>query len=226
MYPELFDTLEILARRCHEEGIHVHAGNNLGYFGPHEAKIRRALKAAHYTGCDAGKTAIGIESDGTVKACPSLGGATNNAGNWRDHVGRGGMREIWAQGRGMNYVRERGQDVLWSYCAECYYASVCMAGCTATAEPLLGRPGNNPFCHHRSMVMRQHGLRERVELVKRAPGVPFDHGLYRIVREHIDPKQREQHGPVQIDEPRTSRLVDPEGAGRPLTAEELAKPWA
>ena len=46
--------------------------------------------------------------------------------------------------------------------------------------------------------------------------VPFDHGLYRIVREHTDPALRARHGPVQVDEPRTSRTQHRMGIGEPV----------
>jgi hypothetical protein len=52
--------------------------------------------------------------------------------------------------------------------------------------------------------------------------LPFDNGLFRVIRESKDPDERAKSGPVQIDEPRTSRLVDPLGPGRTLTAEEIA----
>jgi radical SAM protein with 4Fe4S-binding SPASM domain len=42
-------------------------------------------------------------------------------------------------------LREHTVDDLWGYCRECYYAELCMAGCTAVAEPVMGRPGNKPF---------------------------------------------------------------------------------
>ena len=87
---------------------------------------------------------------------------------------------------------------------------------TAASEPLLGRPGNNPFCHHRALEMDRMGMRERVELVQAAPGLPFDNGLFRVIREHKDPDLRARTGPVQIDDARTSRLIDPLGPGRPL----------
>ena len=95
--------------------------------------------------------------------------------------------------------------------------SALTAAATATAEPLLGRPGNNPFCHHRAQTLAAKGLRERIELVERGPGLPFDHGLYRVITEWIDPEQRASEGPVHVEEPRTSRLVDPMGPGRVLS---------
>jgi hypothetical protein len=89
-----------------------------------------------------------------------------------------------------------------------------MAGCTAAAEPLLGRPGNNPFCHHRALMMDRQGLRERIEQVAGATGGGFDNGLFRVIREHKDPEQRAAHGgPVATEEPRVSRNVEPTGPG-------------
>ena len=64
--------------------------------------------------------------------------------------------------------------------------------------------------------MDRMGVRERIEQVARAPGKPFDHGLYRIVRESTDPDRRTAEGPVQIDHPRTSRTVDRWGPGQPV----------
>ena len=119
------------------------------------------------------------------------------------------------------YIRERTLDDLWGFCATCYYREPCRGGCTATAEPLLGRPGNNPFCHHRALAIHAQGLRERVEPVAPAPGVPFDHGYYRIVRESIDPDVRAREGPVGVDEPRVPRTIEPFGPGRPIADHEL-----
>src|SRR5690606_30800204 len=150
-----------------------------------------------------------IEADGNVKGCPSLGGPENSAGNVRQHR----LAELWARAAELAYIRERTADDLWGYCAQCHYADICRGGCTATSEPLLGRPGNNPFCHHRALEMDRMGLRERIELVAAAPGRPFDHGLFRLVRE---PKDGAAGGPTHIEAPRSSRSVHPYGPGEPV----------
>lgn len=168
---------------------------------------------SHFTGCTAGRYTIAIESNGMIKNCPSLGGPANTGGSWREH----GLAALWARAPELAYFRRRTLDDLWGYCRECYYAQTCMAGCTAASEPLLGRPGNNPFCHHRALEMDRMGYRERVEMVAPAEAdVPFAAGLFRVIREHKDPALRDEHGPVQIDEPRVDRLVEPTGAGRPI----------
>ena len=154
----------------------------------------------------------GLDSDGGVKNCPSLGGRNNVGGAWREH----GLRAVWERAPELAYMRARGEAELWGYCAECYYASICRGGCTSVSEPLLGRPGNNPMCIHRALELDAAGLRERLEPVQAAPGEPFDHGLLRLIREHKDPALRERLGPVQVDEPRSSRADEPAGAGTPL----------
>jgi len=214
MFLELFETLDTLLDRCQARGVRLWPGNNLGYFGPLERRLRLAQRK-HWRGCVAGVSVVGIESDGGIKNCPSLGGEVNVGGNWRVH----GLKKVWEESYQLGYVRQRSVDDLWGYCRECYYAETCMAGCTAAAEPLLGRPGNNPFCHHRALVMDRQGLRERIEQVRGAGGQGFDNGLFRVIREHKDPALRAAHGPVAIEEPRVSRLVEPHGPGRPIDAE-------
>ena len=218
MIPELYVTLEQVLERCRARGIRFWPANSLGYFGPLETRLRAALRT-HWRGCGAGVNTLGIDSDGGIKSCPSLGGPLNVGGNWRERS----IREIWDDSYQLGYIRRRTLDDLWGYCRECYYAETCMAGCTAASEPLLGRPGNNPFCAHRAEVMHARGLRERIEHVAPASGKPFDNGLFRVVREHVDPELRRQHGPVHVDEPRVSRAVEPFGPGRPIDADPASR---
>jgi len=213
MFLELFEVLQQVLVRARELGVRVWPGNNLGYFGPLEQELRSSQRK-HFRGCSAGRTTLGIESNGAIKSCPSLGGPNNVGGSWREH----GVAKIWEQSYQLGYIRQRTLDDLWGFCRTCYYASTCMAGCTAAAEPLLGRPGNNPFCHHRALTLDRQGLRERIEQVSRSETPsPFDNGLFRIVREHKDPEARAQHGgPVHVEEPRVSRQIEPYGPGYPV----------
>jgi len=213
MYIDLYASLDRVADRCHELGIAIWPADNLGYFGPIEAKLRKLqTRGAHFKGCWAGTAGIGVQADGVIKGCASLGLEANGAGKWPEKS----LREIWESAPEIVYFRERTRDDLWGYCAECYYAEVCLAGCTAMSESLLGRPGNNPFCYHRALEIDRMGLRERFERVEDAPGLPNDHGLYRVIREHKDPALRAENGPVAIEQPRTSRAVDPTGIGTPV----------
>lgn len=205
---ELFPAIDRVIDRCARHKIRFWPGNNLGYFGPYEEKLRRLQQDdGFYKGCSAGRTGLGIAADGTIKSCPSVGGAVNSGGNWRDH----GLRALWERAPEIRYVERRTLDDLWGYCRECYYAETCMAGCTAMSEPLLGRPGNNPYCHHRALEMDAIGMRERVEMVAAAGPASFAHGLFRLIREPKDGQ-----GERVVEEPRIGREIEFFGSGRPV----------
>jgi radical SAM protein with 4Fe4S-binding SPASM domain len=176
---ELFPVLSELEARARKNRVGVVAGSNIGYFGPYEEQLRGRTVKGHYASCGAGQMSIGIEADGTIKGCPSLATKAWGGGNIRETP----LREIWQRAAPLRYTRDRTVADLWGYCATCYYADECRAGCTWTADVLFGRPGNNPMCHYRALEMDKRGKRERLERVRAAPGEPFDHGLFEIVVE-------------------------------------------
>jgi radical SAM protein with 4Fe4S-binding SPASM domain len=159
----------------------VQLGNNLGYYGPHEVVLRSRPggAATWWQGCNAGKYTIGIESDGKVKACPSLPTAPYVGGNVRDQT----LRALWSETPELAFARTRTTDELWGFCATCEYNETCMAGCSFTAHSTLGRRGNNPFCYHRAATLKGRGRRERLVQVEAAPGLAYDFGRFEIVEE-------------------------------------------
>ncbi len=194
---EVIDTLADIQREILEarraagkapwDGFYVQLGNNLGYFGPHEQLLRNRPGGvdSHWRGCHAGFYTIGIESDGTVKGCPSLPTAPYVGGNVRDLS----LGAIWSHGDAMRFTRPDTRDALldglWGYCKGCYYAKECRAGCNFTAHCTLGRRGNMPFCYHRATQMARKGVRERLVSVERPAGDPYDFGRFEIVEEPI-----------------------------------------
>jgi radical SAM protein with 4Fe4S-binding SPASM domain len=176
---DLFPLVDTLAARCQEHGVRFYPGNNLGYFGPYESRLRGTLPRGHGGSCGAGRTTLGIESDGLVKGCPSLPSAAWGGGTIRDHS----LAEIWERASALHYTRDRTVEDLTGFCRTCYYADTCRAGCTWTASVLFGRPGDNPFCHHRALERDREGLRERLVLREPAPGEPFDHGKFDLIVE-------------------------------------------
>lgn len=199
---EVYETLEKVLDRAEQLRVRIWPGNNLGYFGPLEQRLRKSQNR-YFNGCTAGKHTLAIESDGSLKNCPSLGGPSNVGGGWREH----GIRKVWTDSYQLNYIRQRTLDDLWGYCRECYYAEACMGGCTATSESLLGQPGNNPFCHHRALELAQRGLRERIEFVQAAATkTPFDNAVFRLVTESVDPTKRATQGPERVVEARPPRV--------------------
>lgn len=180
---ELFPRLAALAERGLKEGLRIRPGNNVGYFGPFETVLRGGGNPdAHWMGCQAGVAVLGIEADGAIKGCPSLPSASYTGGNVRQQR----LSTIIQTAPELNFNREeleRPEYALWGRCQGCYYAELCRGGCTWTSHVLLGKRGNNPYCHHRALELQSQGLRERLVQVEAAPGLPFDHGRFELVEE-------------------------------------------
>jgi radical SAM protein with 4Fe4S-binding SPASM domain len=162
----------------------VYVDNTIGYYGPfeHVLRSRPGGTETHFSGCAAGEVVIGIESDGTVKGCPSLTTDDYAGGNLLETP----LEELWAGRNNIHFVRERSLDELWGHCKSCYYAETCRGGCSWMAHSLFGRRGNNPYCYHRAKELERRGVRERLVQIERAPQRPFDHGLFAIEEEPIE----------------------------------------
>jgi radical SAM protein with 4Fe4S-binding SPASM domain len=180
----LMPRIDALKARAFADGILVMPGNNLGYFGPEEARLRSQSPdgSDHWQGCQAGRFVLGIESDGAVKGCPSLQTAHYVGGNLRQHA----LADRWRDAPQLAFARRRSVEALWGYCRSCPFAATCLGGCTFTAHALLGRPGNNPYCHFRARELAGRGLRERLVARVPAPGAPFDNGVFELVVEPLD----------------------------------------
>jgi len=181
----LFPVLAQLKERCDRAGVIMLAGNNVGYFGPYEHVLRSYCRSGYRRSCSAGLTTLGIESNGDIKGCPSLPTDAWVGGNVREHS----LRDIWERSAPLRHTRDRTRAELWGYCAECYYGDECRAGCTWMSASIFGRPGNNPYCHHRALEMARRGKRERVGLSSPAPGRPFDHARWDLIVEDNSPER-------------------------------------
>ena len=181
---DIVPRIAALKRRAYDDGILLMPGNNLGYFGPEEALLRSVTPDGedHWRGCTAGRWLMGIESDGAVKGCPSLQTRHYVGGNLRERP----IRAIWDHAPELAMTRARTVDELWGFCRSCAFAETCMGGCTFTARSLLGRPGNNPYCHFRARTLAGRGVRERLVPCEAAPGEPFDNGRFELVEEALD----------------------------------------
>jgi radical SAM protein with 4Fe4S-binding SPASM domain len=204
---QLLPRLDRLKQAGWREGLLLMPGNNLGFFGPEELRLRsqRPGDGDSFGGCQAGRFVMGIESDGAVKGCPSLPTAAYVGGRVG---GSTSLRDIWERAPELHFTR--GEEVaLWGHCASCAFKQVCRGGCNFTAHSLLGRPGNNPYCHHRALQLRRRGLRERIVAVAAAPGDPFDHGRFALVEEPFDAPEPATpgHDLVQLRRERRARAA-------------------
>lgn len=179
---ELMPLLADLYLDAAGRGLLIVVGNNIGYFGPYEHLWRGfGNERVHWSGCSAGHTVLALEADGTVKGCPSLATVGFAGGNVRDLT----LEQIWQSSPEIHFGRLRSVDDLWGFCRSCYYADVCRGGCTWTSHSLLGRPGNNPYCHYRALELAKQGLRERIVKVQDAAPASFAIGEFKLIAERI-----------------------------------------
>lgn len=185
---ELLDVYPMIARvveQANAEGVRIHAGNNIGYYGPYERLLRGGDAWAFWQGCSAGLSAIGIEADGSIKGCPSLPTTAYTGGNIRDLSLHTIIEETEELRFNLGAGTSKGIEHLWGFCKTCEFADLCRGGCSWTAHVFFDRRGNNPYCHHRALVQAQNGIRERVAIKRRADGKPFDNGEFDLLEEPI-----------------------------------------
>lgn len=197
MLLDLLPRLDALKRRGAREGVLLMPGNNLGYFGPEEFRLRsQALDGHdHFRGCQAGRFVMGIESDGAIKGCPSLQTSSYVAGRWSAERS---LKDLWNDAPILRFTERSRVDELWGRCKTCEFAAVCQGGCSFTAHAFFGRRGNNPYCHYRALRLKKEGLRERLVMTRPAQGMPFDHGHFEIVEEPFE---------APLEEPASSELL-------------------
>ena len=154
---EVIPTIAAVIERCARDKLMVYASDNVGYFGPHESVLRRySTKRGHTYGCGAGMLGFAVDAGGNVNGRLALDAAEQIAGNIREQP----LASIWEESDVLR--RNEHADDAWGFCSTCYYASMCRGGCSATAIALTGRPGNNPYCHHRALELARLGRRERL----------------------------------------------------------------
>ncbi|MEM7592903.1 MAG: nif11-class peptide radical SAM maturase 3 [Cyanobacteria bacterium P01_A01_bin.83] len=184
---DLYPMVMTVVDRARSEGMQVFPGNNIGYYGPYERRLKgNGEEWGFWTGCKAGLQAIGIEADGKIKGCPSLPTAPYTGGNIRDRS-LGDIIENTEELRfNLKEGSAEGTEHLWGFCKSCEFAELCRGGCSWTAHVFFDRRGNNPYCHHRALANAKKGLRERVYLKFPASGNPFDNGEFALIEEPLN----------------------------------------
>lgn len=214
-----------LAQRGHREGLIVQPGNNFGYYGPYDRLLRSFGRPnnewAFWRGCAAGLATIGIEADGVIKGCPSLPTSAYSGGNIRDHS----LAEILLEREeltfNLNAGTDQATDHLWGFCKTCDFAELCRGACNWTAHVFFDRRGNNPYCHHRSLVQAAQGVREHLTLLRKADGLPFDNGEFGITELPLDAPWQDDplHFTVERIQWPEAWQVDTTAMSQQLTAE-------
>ena len=115
----------------------VMGAHNFGY----NSKILPNIMILPWIGCQAGLTAIGIQSDGGIKGCLSLPDEFIE-GNVRDQ----NIIDIWNNPNSFSYNRNFKKEDLRGQCKECKYGKRCKGGCLTVSWSLTGKNHSNPYC--------------------------------------------------------------------------------
>jgi len=136
----------------------VFPGHDIGYFGDPEESLRDPKDPVPFwTGCPAGCSIIGIESNGNIKGCLSLPSAANGEdqfveGNVREQT----LAEIWARKGAFAYNREFTTEQLGGFCKTCDYAEVCRGGCTWSRFSQDRMLKDNEHCYWRQAQLARN----------------------------------------------------------------------
>jgi radical SAM protein with 4Fe4S-binding SPASM domain len=134
----------------------VFPGHDIGYFGAPEEDLRDPhATIPFWTGCSAGCSVIGIESNGNIKGCLSLPSSMEDVdafveGNIRETP----LREIWGRENAFSYNRQFTLELLGGFCRTCDYGDICRGGCTWTNFAEKGLVRDNPYCYWRQWKTR------------------------------------------------------------------------
>jgi radical SAM protein with 4Fe4S-binding SPASM domain len=94
-----------------------------------------------WTGCPAGITTVGIQSDGGIKGCLSLPDEFIE-GNIRQRR----VSELWNDPAVFSYNRRFKKDDLNNDCGLCKYGKTCRGGCLSVSTSITGKPHSDPYC--------------------------------------------------------------------------------
>lgn len=114
--------------------------DDFGYF-PLDSRLAPAFD--WWGGCEAGRSVIGIRSNGDVLGCLSLGDPFIEA-NLRERS----LIDIWRAPESFATMRNK-ENLLQGACRTCPEATRCRAGCAAMAYSATGSILDNPYCLRR-----------------------------------------------------------------------------
>jgi radical SAM protein with 4Fe4S-binding SPASM domain len=149
---DLLHAIPLIAGMCRDGQLpKVYPGHDVGYYGEPEESLRDPKATIPFwTGCSAGCSVIGIESNGNIKGCLSLPSRLNEEDAFSEgNIRNQSLRDIWFRKGAFAYNRDHSFETLGGFCKTCDYAEICRGGCTWScyAEGKFVR--DNPYCYWR-----------------------------------------------------------------------------
>ncbi len=165
---DMLDLVPRIAAMCRDgKQPRVYPGHDVGYYGEPEERLRDPKDSIPFwTGCPAGCSIIGIESNGNIKGCLSLPSAANGEDVFVEgNVRSTSLRDIWLREGGFAYNREFSLEQLGGFCRTCDYAEVCRGGCTWTSFSQNKLSKDNQHCYWRQLREKEGAKPVRLPVV-------------------------------------------------------------
>ncbi|MFH2010800.1 MAG: radical SAM protein [bacterium] len=153
---DLLSAVPRLATLKKTSPLRVDIGDSIGYYGPHEKVLRKTgwgNMRPLWGGCQAGRRAIGIESDGGIKGCLSLqGGLVGCFGEdpfREDTIRSRSLEQIWFDDNAFAFNRQQPLESLTGSCRRCRHAQMCRGGAKCVSSAFTGSVSEDPYCYWR-----------------------------------------------------------------------------
>lgn len=124
-------------RKYNRKQLPIMGAHNFGYHSEYMPNIM----LFPWTGCQAGISTLGIQSDGGIQGCLSL----------PDNYVEGNIRQqritdIWNNSNSFSYNRKCNPKEMNGECAQCKYKKRCKGGCLTAAVSISREEHNDPYC--------------------------------------------------------------------------------
>lgn len=127
-----------LRAKHHFQNMPVVGAHCMGYHSQHFSSFK-------WNGCTAGRTSLGITSNGDIVGCLAMGNNRFIEGNIRNRP----LSKIWNKKTSFKYNRQFSKENLGNFCRNCQYSSTCKGGCNSTSYSVTSQFKNDPFCFYR-----------------------------------------------------------------------------
>ncbi|KYK20312.1 hypothetical protein AYK24_03895 [Thermoplasmatales archaeon SG8-52-4] len=111
--------------------------HNFGY----HSQVLPNIQLLPWIGCQAGLTAMGIQSDGAVQGCLSLPDMFIEG-----NIHEKSLIDIWNDPSSFSYNRNFSKANLNGECKNCKHGKRCRGGCLTVSTSLTGEKHSDPYC--------------------------------------------------------------------------------
>ena len=130
-----------IQKKYENEAFSIVGAHNFGF---HSDFIRDLSSYPEWNGCYAGKTVLGIQSNGNIKGCLAMSDK-----HIEDNIRKRSIVDIWKDPNAFAYNRQFKIEDLGENCKGCKYGSTCKGGCATRSSSLTGKMHNDPICFYR-----------------------------------------------------------------------------